>query len=149
LGSASSFENTGAKRHPQGTNDFSMIFIRISNLFLYLFNLEMQTDAKAAQVYFKASKGPHLPLKTLVLLQSVKGTASPFENTGAKRHPQGTNDFSMIFKRISNIFPYLFNMKMQTDAKDAQVYFKASKGPQSPLKTMVQKDTPWAPMTCP
>ena len=88
------FENTGAKRHPQG--------------------------------------------RTLTLAAS---RASTFENTGAKRHPQGTNDFSMTCIRISNLFPYLFNLKMQTNAKAAQVYFKASKGPHPRVKTPVQKDT--------
>jgi len=42
-----------------------MIFIRISNLFLYLFNMKRQTNVKAVQVYFKASKGPHPPLETM------------------------------------------------------------------------------------
>ena len=70
------------------------------------------------------------------LLQSVKGTASTFENNAAKRHPQGTNDFSMIFIRISNLHLYLFNLKRQTNVKVAQVYFKASKEPHPPLKTM-------------
>jgi len=55
----------------------------------------------------------------------------------------------MIFIRISNLFPYLFNLKVQTNVKAAQVCFKALKGPYSPLKTPVQKDTPREPMTFP
>ena len=42
-------------------------------------------------------------------------------------------------------FAYLFNPKMQTNAKAAQPCFKASKGPHPPLKTPVQKDTPREP----
>jgi len=38
---------------------------------------------------------------------------------------------------------------MQTNARAAQVYFKASKGPHPRLKTPVQKDTPREPMTFP
>ena len=83
------------------------------------------------------------------LLQSVKGAAILFENKGAKRHPLGTNDLSMIFIRISNLLLYLFNLKRQINVKAVQNYFKASKGPHPPLETMKQKDTTREPMTFP
>ena len=53
-------------------NDFSIIFTRMLHHFAYFFNPKMQTNAKAAQPCFKASKGPHPPLKTLVQKDTPK-----------------------------------------------------------------------------
>ena len=55
-----------------------MTCIRISNLLLYLLNLKRQTNVKAAQVYFKASKGPHPPLKTMKQKEAPRDSMSTF-----------------------------------------------------------------------